>query len=70
MAISLDKKYITECGYEVKIYAIYENLGVVHGVVFDGDEVLLVKWDLKGKLKGRVSIHRYNDYNLVEGFRF
>jgi hypothetical protein len=51
MKINKYKKYRTRIGLDVKIYEIYEDFNIVHGVAIgrDGCPVASLEWDLNGE---------------------
>jgi len=66
MIVSIDKTYKTRCGYDVKIYAIYENqTNGVHGAYFEKgyDRWCANTWKLNGS---HLVSDRENDIDLVE----
>jgi hypothetical protein len=64
MLVSIDKTYKTKCGYEVKIYAIYENqTSGVHGAYFQHGMWCATTWKLSGFY---LISEQKHDLNLVE----
>ena len=48
MNISLENRYKTFCGYDVKLYAIYEDQDIIHGAFFNSQEWVAVSWRING----------------------
>jgi hypothetical protein len=65
MKISKNKKYKTRIGLDVKIYEIYEEFNIVHGVVFDidGKPVCNLEWGLNGET---YASHGVSGNDLIE----
>jgi len=67
MPVSIDKTYKTQCGDDVKIYAIYEDqeYETVHGAISKNGEWISTCWRKDGRFDTFIFLNQ-NDYDLVE----
>jgi len=67
MLISMDKTYKTQCGYPVKIYAIYEDqeYETVHGAMFKNGKWISALWRKDGRFDTFLFLNE-NDNDLIE----